>query len=662
MAKMKTRDLEALLKRLQASATGSENRSINGHRAQLMRRYLARPYGDEVDGRSKIVDTTIRDTIEAIKPELMDIFTGGDRVVDFAPIGDEDIKGAREETDVCNHVLMEQNEGFMVLYCWFTDALFQKVGYIKRFWDDRTRVEVEEYDGLTPEEAAAVLHELQATSDKVEFLEQSGGIDDETGQVEPLYLKIRRTSTEKRYSVVNVPPEEVLIHPLWKHVTLARCPYIAHKLPATVSDLIEMGFDRKQVEDMPTYDRRLEAEEATARHADQDFTESGWNDANPAMREVLVYENYVLADQDGDGIAEQLQVFTDSSGTILKRNRKLAIEQVTDAPFEALCPYPIPHRHFGMSVAELVEDLQKIKTVLSRQFIDNIVGSNNPDIVVDDDQATHETYQDLAETGLGRVIRAPGGSNSVGPLPVPQTAGQSLAAIEYVDNLKEERSGVTRHSQGIDADALAPLAENTVSSLLTAAQKKILLIARVFAETGFKSLFVNMHRDLRAGPVKEMALQLNNEWVAVNPRKWRGRTDIRVSVGLGTGDKQTQLGLLTRILAEQKEALAHGVVGYEHIHHTYERFLDLAGFKGIGNFFPTPEDVQEQAASRTEQPDPTLVALTMQRDIESMKNATKEKELQIKQLDIMMRDDRERDIAAAKIEENAEMARDASIV
>ena len=671
MAKMKTLELEALLGKLQHNSVGALHSSIGNHRADLMRRYHAEPYGDEVEGRSQVVDTGVRDTVESIKPELMDIFFGGDRVVEFAPGGADDIDAAKQETDVCNHIFTQKNDGFMVTYTWFTDALFQKVGYVKRFWDERKRVEVEEYDDLTPQEAAELLAELDAVSDDVEVLERAGGIDDETGEVSPLYVKIKRTSTEKRYTVCNVPPEEIIVHPQWTGVSLEGCPFVAHKSAKPVSDLVEMGFARKQVEELDKYDRKLESEEAQVRYNEKEWTEGTDAVTDDSMREVLVYENYVRVDRDGDGIAELLQIFSDDKGKILKRNGKLAIERVTDAGIEALSPIPVPHRHYGLSIAELVEDLQRVKTVLTRQMLDNTIQGNNPDTVVDEDAITENTVADLSETGFARNIRVPGGMASIGTLPVAQTAAQSLAAIEYVDTLREGRTGVTRVSQGLDPDSINKNTLGGSKLLLSAAQKKILMIARIFAETGFKSLFVGMHRDLRSGPIKELAVELNDEWVTVNPRKWRGRTDVTVSVGLGTGDRDVQIARLTQILQEQKEGFAARIVPYEKVYHTYSKLLELSGFKDVANFFPSPQEMQQMqkaAAQQPDPPDPAMIIAQIEMQKVQSQERTKTMELQIKQaeletkrLDLLMKDDRERDLAAAKIEADEAARRDAAI-
>lgn len=677
MAKMKQDELEQLLAQQQHVAIGALNGTIGKHRSDLMDRYNGEPYGDEVADRTTIVDTSVRDTIESIKPELMDIFFGGDSVVEFTPTGPEDVEAAEQETEVVNHVFTQKNDGFMVLYSWFTDALLLKVGYVKRYWDDRKWVDIEEYDDLSPEEAANLVEELESTSDEVEFLARSGGIDDEAGTIEPMYLKIKRTKREKRYTVEPIPPEQVYVSPQWNRLDFENCPYVAHKMPIPVSDLIEMGFDRKQVEELPDQDGRLDTEEAENRFSGEYFDESGRSSNNSQMRKVLVFENYIRVDYDGDGVAELVQVFTAGEhGEILKRNGKPAIEQVSGVPFEALCPLPIPHKHFGMSIGEIVMDLQRIKTVLTRQMLDNIIISNNPDMVVDEDMMTDSTVEDLQITQPGgRNIRIPGGLGSIGALPSQDTSQSSLSSIQYIDSLRETRTGVTRYNQGLDADALAPLAQSTVKGMMSAAQKKILLIARIFAETGVRSLFLNMHRDLRNGPWKEIAMRLGDNFVTVNPRMWKHRTDMTVNVGLGTGDRDVQFARLGMILEQQKEGLMAGFASYQHIHHTLTKMTELSGFKDVARFFPTPEEVERAQSQQQPQPDPAQMLAQVEaqknqwaheakmRDaqIKEQSNMLKMQDQKIKQLEIMLKDDRERDLAAAKIEADEAARMDAAV-
>jgi hypothetical protein len=335
---------------------------------------------------------------------------------------------------------------------------------------------------------------------------------------------------------------------------------------------------------------------------------------------------------------------------------------VSDSCFEALCPLPIPHKHYGMSVAELVRDLQRIKTVLTRQMLDNVVMSNNPDLYVDETLANANTYQDLIVSRPGRIIRGDG-MGAVTPLPVQSTIATSLQAIEYVDGLREGRTGVTRYNQGMDADSLNKTATG-VKTIMSAAQKKILLIARIFAETGVKNLFVSMHRDLRNGPLKEIGVKLRNEWIAVNPRMWKHRTDMVVNVGLGTGDRDIQFERLAFLLAQQKEGMMAGFAGYEHIHHTLRKMTELSGFKDVGNFWPDPEVIAQAQAQQEPQPDPAQMMMqvemakvqqkgeadSLRAQVEMLKMQMMKQAEDTRRLQILMQDDRERDLAAAKIE------------
>lgn len=603
MRKKKLDALQVVLSAAQHSASAVFNSSISNQRAYLQDRYHGEKYGDEVEDRSDYVDTSVRDSIEAIKPELMDIFYGGDRVVDFAPRGEDDVDAADLETEVCNYVVNQMNDGYYVFLGWFHDALAFKNGYVKRYWEERLAPEIEEYDELTSEEALEVIRAASRAAD-VEVKEQWA--DDDSGLIG---MKIQVTPRDAHvYRIENVPPEEVIVHPEWTRLDFDGCPYVAHKRTMTVSDLIEMGFDRKSVEDMPTYNSLLDSREKSGRHQTERGGDADFDDTKePSMREVLVYENYVRHDSDGDGIAELLQVYTGDNGIVLNRGGRPAVEPVDAAPFNVISPFPIPHKHYGLSAAEMVDDMARAKTVLTRQLLDNVVGANNPDIVVDEEQMTASTVEDLEVTGLGRVIRIPGGQASASYLFPPNLAAQSLAALEYVSSEKEQRLGVTRYSQGLDADSLNKTATG-VRQIMGAAQKRILLIARNFAETGVRRLFLDIHRDLRKGPLKSIVAKLRGDFVEVSPRTWADRADMVVNVGLGTGDRDMQFQRLGMVLQEQKEGLGAGLVYPSHIHHTLTKMLELSGFKDANAYFPEPPE----GPMPQPEPAPDPIAVTAQ--------------------------------------------------
>jgi hypothetical protein len=600
---MKKANLEALqsaLKSAQQSSNGMIGSTVSQTRARLGARYYAEPYGDEVEGRSNYVATDVRDTIESIKPELMDIFWGGDEVVSFAPRNENDVDAAEQETGACNYVVQQMNDGFLVFLGWFHDALTFKNGYIKRYWEQTDQEEIEEYEDLTPDERVQVF--MQALEEgEVTVLEDQ---PDEMGRWSV------RLSVQKRepnvYRIVNVPPEEVVVSSEWNRLDFRGCPYVAHKRTMPKSDLIEMGFDRKQVEALPVHDRRLDNEEAQQRFETEQGLENDLADvASEAMVPVLVYENYIRFDMDDDGIAELLQVYTaGEQGEILKRDGKDAIEQVDAPPFNVLSAIPIPHKHYGLSISEMVDDIARVRTVLTRQMIDNAVGSNTPDTVVDEDRMSENTVADLSQTGLGRNIRVPGGLASIGYMQPPQLVQQSLAALEHMAAEREQRTGVTRFNQGLDADSLNKTFGG-MKALMNAAQKKILLIARVFAETGVRQLFLDMHRDLRKGPLREIVMRLNEQFVPVSPRLWKHRSDMVVNVGLGTGDRDIQFERLGLILGQQKEGLAVGLVTPKNVHHTLTKMVRLSGFRDVSAFFPEPPDGPMPQGEA--QPDPAAI-------------------------------------------------------
>lgn len=617
--KRNTADLRAVIHAAQQSATGHNHSGLSARRAYLIDRYNGEKYGDEVEDRSQYIDTSIRDTTESIKAEILDIFFGGDRVVEFTPGGPEDVEAAEQETETVNHVFTQMNPGFMLAMGWIHDALTLKNGYLKRSWSEELTPEVEEYAGLTPEEAQAAVMQAQRMGEVEvqEWGQQEDGL---------LFLTLKITPREPhRYVIENVPPEEIVVSSEWTRLDFEGCPFVAHRRVVPVSDLVAMGFSRSQVEALRTHDDKLDNEETQKRFSSEKGTEVDYNSTlEPTMREVLVYENYVRYDRDGDGIAELLQVYTGGEqGEILKRDGKLAIEEVDAAPFNVLCPIPIPHKHYGLSVAELVEADERTLTVLMRQMLDNVTMINNPDIVYEDGGATDQTIEALEQAGLARTIPHEQGPSAVNYLFPPDIVTPVLAAMGAINERKEQRSGVTKLNQGLDADSLNKTFGGQ-KALMSAAQKRVLLYARVFAETGFRQLFCDVHRDLRKGPLRQLVMKLRNEFVPVNPRTWASRSDMTVNVGLGTGDRDVQFERLGMILAQQKEGLAAGMVHPKHVHHTLTKMLELSGFKDASAFFPEPPEGPLPQAEPG--PDPAqLLAQTEQAKIQArtMESAAK---------------------------------------
>ncbi len=636
----------------QIEAAESAADEIGRERADLFERYMAEPYGDEVEDRSRVVMSDVADTVEWIMPELMELFTAGDRIVAFEPQGPEDEEAAEQETDAVNYVFFRQNDGWHVLYEFLKDGLVQKTGYIKRRWEERETVTTEEYDGLSEEEWQGLLLGWQDEGVEVEVMRED--VTREVAQgpdgtvVEgpaSISVEVRLTRREGRVVVESVPPEEVLVAPRWNRVTLDGCPFVAHRRRVTVSDLIELGYDRKQVMSLPAAGED-DSEERVERFSTAGSSEPAEREEiDPSMREVLVHECYVRLDWDGDGRAELRRVMVAGPGNEILRlaDGRPDNEEVEDQPFSAWTPIPIPHRHYGRSVAELVRDLQRVKTVLTRQLLDNVYLTNNPTREIAEPGIGPATLSDLLTERPGKIVRtaAPGMYREWSP---PQFVAQMMPVIEYVDTLRENRSGVTRYNQGLDADALNQTATG-IRKIMTASMKKLLLYARTAAELGLRHLFRGIHGDLRRHASKPMLMRLRGRYVSIDPREWRDRADMTVRIGLGTGDRELQAAFLERIIAEIKEHLLAGspMATLDRLYKAYERYIAIAGFKNAEEFFVNPRDAQAQPQMQAQRPDPAAAVAQIEMAKIQQRQAEAERKAQVELEKARLEDDRERD-------------------
>ena len=577
----------------------AQNSDTSDRRAKLFDRYMGEPYGDEVKGKSSFVSTDVADAVEAVLPDLMDVFTSAEDIVEFSPVGPEDEALCKQETAVVSHVFWQLNPGFENLYTWIKEALVQQNSYVQRGWDDREWVTVEEYDDMTLEEAILALE-----GKDYEVIETE---ENENGT---FYLKVRCTEKEKRYVVECFPQEEFFVTPQWNKIGLDGVPCCGRRRDIERGELRRMGFDEASVEEASLHTQEAQTDD---RHDTTDLLESKPDDGDEATQKVTVYTAYCRLDINGDGKAELVRAWATGDGSkILKwKGGKDAIDEVGSIPFSALTPYIIPHRHVGRSLAEMIDDIARVKTVLIRHTLDNIYATNYVRPHVDENTAGQNTLSDLLNPAPGAPVRT-GGAVIDYPAP-PQIIGTTLPLIEKMDDIKEVRTGATRYNQGLDAESLNKTATG-IQRIMNASQKKTLLIARVIAETGLRDLFLGIHNDLRSGPVREMAVNLTNGWVNVNPKAWRRRTDMTVKVGMGSGDRDARRQGLMLMAQTQEKLMPTGMVGMENIYNTAEEMMATFGFKSVDKFIKHPS----QVPPKQPQPDPQL--LLAQEQMQIMRN------------------------------------------
>ena len=619
---MNEQELRALLDAEVHNAAGYLNGDLSARRRKAMDYYLGEPFGNEVEGQSQVVSTDVADTIEWILPALLKIFSSGDETVRFDPQGPEDEEAAKQATEYVNWIFNRDNPGFLILYSLFKDALLQKNGVAKVWWEDRTDYEEDRVVDL-PDDAWSLKAMERADWEITEHEERpADGFADDPFAPRLHSALFRKEISKGTVKIVNVPPEEFLISRRAR--SIGDAAYVGHRVRRTASELIEDGYDRAVVDGLPEDDWDV-TEETQAR--DRNVDEFGFepsSTANQAMRKVWVYESYVKVDWDDDGIAEMRKVtHAGSSNTILKRKGKADnVPWEGPRPFVSVTPVIMPHRFFGLSVADLVMDLQLIKSTVLRQILTNLYLVNNGRHVISD----QVNLDDLLTSRPGGVVRlAPGARPQEGhvlPLTTPLVAAQAFPMLEYLDSVRENRTGVTRYNQGIDANSLNKTASG-ITQIMSAAQQRIELIARVFAETGVKDLFALVMHLVRTYQDRERVIRLRNQWVPIDPGRWKGDFDLSINVGLGTGNRDQMLGHLMTIATMQEKIIAFQggadgpLVKLEHVHNTLEAIASNMGFRSADKFVADP--AQEQAQPQPPRPDPMMAKAQAEMQVEQAK-------------------------------------------
>ena len=627
--------LKSILEAEIDDAIGYLETETTDDRQTALEYYMREPYGNEVEGKSQIVTGEVAEVVDGALPQLMRVFTSADDAVVFEPVNQGDEEAADQATKYVNHIFYKDNNGFEIMHDWMKDALLQKVGIVKAYWEDKTDVTKEKYYGLNDDELAMI-----AQDDEVEIVEQStttvqeAVFDEMTGmEVSPEMVshdvKVKRSVDKGKVVVENVPPEEFLISKRAR--TIADAPFVAHRKMVTRSELIAMGYDEDTVMSLPTGDALEFSPERIARYT-RGEQPSDMDSDDETMQLVEYFECYIKTDYDDDGIAEMRRVCY--SGHEILHN-----EECDYVPFHSICPIPIPHKFYGHSLADRAMDLQLIKSTITRQMLDNLYLTNNYRVGAVEGQVN---LDDLLTSTAGGVVRMKN-ANAIVPMTVQSNAGQSFPMLQYLDEIQAKRSGVSDASQGLNPDILQNVTATAVNAMTSAAQGKLELVARIFADTGVSSLFKGILHLVCKYQQKERILRINNKYVPFDPREWNTEYNITVNVGLGTGSKQEQLATMQMILDKQEQiitqyGLANPLVNLKQYRDTLAKFVQMAGFKDDSQFLMevTEEQAQmlAQQQAESQQGDPQTQAAQMLAQVEREKAQLKAQSDQAKlQLD-----------------------------
>jgi hypothetical protein len=582
-----------------AAWTGSQ---LAADRERNLAYYHGLPMGNEVPGRSQVVSWDVFEVVESALPDLLEPFFAGDEICEFEPAAPGDEAYSEQATDVINHLIKKKNPGFLIFNTWIKDGFLSKVGIV-RSWQDATRkTKRERYQGLTDMQVAGL-----ANDPSIQILTHDAK-DDPSAPGQSLHdveLVIDQGPVGAR--IENVEPGAFILSRHAKKMADVTC--IGELRTYTRSDLVAMEFDRARVEALSDYQA---ASDAFALEADHPTAGDHGEGAN---QQITLFFGFVKLDFDGDGIAEWRRVF-------MAGNDILENEEVDDHEYSLWSPILLPHRIIGMALADPVISIQETKTSLTRQYLDSLYLANNPTTYAIDGQVN---LDDLLSTRIGKIVRMKS-AGATGPLTTSLVANESLQGIELMNTVREERVGISRLNQGLDADSLNKTATGAQIAN-TRDQKRALMMLRVFAETGCKDLCRRLLKLTCEYQDKPATIRLRNKWVEYDPRGWSSEMDVNINVGLGTGDKSQTIQFLSMMGAYFQQAAPLGVVTPENVYNLGKMLLKAGNIQGGETRLLTDPSTADKPAP---QKSPEQVLAEMEMELERMRQEGKARDAEYK--------------------------------
>jgi thiol-disulfide isomerase/thioredoxin len=596
---MQDDDLLSLVKAERASSIGFDHDETLTAQRERALNYQKGVMSDlpSLANRSSAVSSDIADAIDTLLPDLQEIFTGGDDVASFIPTGQEDEDKAQQETDYVNHVVFNENPGWLMLHSMFKDALQSKTGVVK-FWAEECSPEEEELKGKT----AIELQMAQEGGEILNVKASEGGM----AQVEPLYDFTVKKPTYKKIKIAAIAPEDFTVA-ADTTIQLSDTTYCAMRARPRAQDLVLQGYSQEDVDKLSAYGREDDDGVATARDQAGEHENSPSGSMNQ-LRKVEIVEHVIRVD------GKLWSVVTGENESVLLRK-----EEIERVPFAAITPYIVTHRFYGESVADRLIQYQKINTALTRGVLDSIYFALNQRMEVAENTASINTMPDLLRNEPGVPVRVKQ-SGTVTPIAAGSPNVDYFAALEYFQTKIEQRTGITRAAQGLTADTLHETAKGALA-LLTAAQKRVRLIARIFAETGVKDLFLGVHALIRQHVTRASKVRLRNKWVDVDPTSWGARNDMTIEIGLGASGREADLIALNQEMAAmEKVILLQGgqptgpIITFEHVYNLYRRILEKLGNKAPEKYGQDPKEAEPQPPK----PDPEMVKVEKDAELKQM--------------------------------------------
>lgn len=632
---MSDTELAALLDGQISDALSYDNSDLSANRTRALeyREGIMRDTPAE-EGKSSVVSRDVADTIGWIAPGLARVFLSSEHIFLYEPQTPRDEQFAKQATDYVNWVVLRDCAGYSIISMGIDDGLLLGNGIIKHWWDETPIYRTDRYTGLTepafiqlmsdPDIEEATEHseypDPSFQPPPPEMVEQMMAQGMPIPQPQMLHdVKVKKITGSGRLRIKVLPPEEFLIERAATALNEEDCRFCGHRYLETRSNLIKQGYDREKVEAAPSFSGLEHNEERVAR-------EDGWisqytDEVDTSVERVEVFECYTLLDYDGDGIAEWWRVIM-VGGTGSRQILDME-EWGDDLPFTDLVPDPVPHRWRGRSIYDETHDVQRIKTVLLRQGLDNLYLANNPQREVV--EGTLVDPDELLTTRIGGIVRVRQ-ANAVRDMAIPFVAKDTFPVLEYMDSIIEKRTGVSRSTMQLDPQALVNQTATAVNAQQQSAYSKIELYARNLAENGLRRMAKCLLKLIVKHQDKPRAIRLRDDWVEMDPRAWSADMDVTINVGLGAGSRDRDLQMLAGI--KQSMELILGQMGptnpiapLDKYANVLRKMVECSGLKSPDQFFNElgPEEMQQLQQAAQNKPDPAMMEAQAKLQIEQAK-------------------------------------------
>lgn len=649
MALDKRQILNLVGNELSQAAGGNENDFIDSNRQTALAYYLGQPDGKEVEGRSTIISTDVADAIEWIMPEIIKAFTQNNEVVTFDAVSSKDERQANLESRYVYDILMKDNNGFIIIHQFVKDALMQKNGFLKVYYETDEQTVIETYTGINDIELESLF-----SDDTWELKELTTEIVDDINIHD---VKVERIESKSKVNVVSVPPEEFRINRQHNSVDVSGARFSAHVLLKVAGDLVTEGYDKAFVDTIPTSE--VYEDDREYRFYMQDETVYPDRDAgmDASLRTIEVAECFMHIDIDEDGVAEYVKV-TVAGGD--NPDVLLSVETLDSSPFISATAILMSHKLFGLSIYDRLKQIQDQKTSLWRNIFDNMYLQNNQRTIVVENQVN---LDDLLVSRPGGIIRTKT-LGAVAPYVTPPLPADAYKMMDYLDQVRSGRTGVSPEGAVTDSMIGDRVGSEGIANMMSAKEELVGLMVRVFAETGIKPLCYKIRDEAIKHQDTMKEYKFRGEWVDVNPTKWRERLHSTVRVGTGSGNRKQQQATITQLMLIQEKMLQNpqqAMVVESKIFKAIDDYTKFSGMSGAEAYFLDPESPEgkhnrekvNQAAEAAKKEDQQVKMMELDFQTKIAAAETSKADTAAKNVDLKAQVDQGKNVIAAQKERNA---------